>query len=276
MKVRVGHSPDPDDAFMFYGFSNGAVKIEGYEFVEVVEDIESLNKRAMLNQELEVTAVSAKAYAFTNNKYYILSSGSSMGLGYGPMVVARNQLTREELKRKTIGIPGKNTSAYLLLQLVLGDVKVVEMSFDKIIGAVARDEVDAGLLIHEGQLTYAASNLKNVLDISSWWSKESGNLPLPLGLDVTRKDLGREFAEKFSYLLRDSIKYGLAEKEKAMNFAARYARGVSMDIVEKFTLMYVNDLTLDMGSKGRDALEFMYKQAAEKGIIDDIPDLEII
>ncbi|MCL5318930.1 MAG: ABC transporter substrate-binding protein [Thaumarchaeota archaeon] len=275
MKVRVGHSPDPDDAFMFYGFSSGAVKLRGYEFIEVVEDIESLNKRAMKG-ELEVTAVSANAYAFTDNKYYILSSGSSMGFGYGPMVVARKHLSREELRRKVIAIPGKNTTAYLLLQLVLGKVRVVEMSFEKIIGAVARGEVDAGLLIHEGQLTYASSNLENVLDIASWWSKESGNLPLPLGLDATRRDLGREFAKKFSDILRDSINYGLAEKEKSMNFAAKFARGVSMDIVEKFTLMYVNDLTLDMGSKGRAALEFLYQQAAEKGIIPDIPDLEII
>ena len=274
MRIRVGHSPDPDDAFMFYGFAKGAVKLEGYEFVEVVEDIESLNKRAM-RSELEVTALSAHAYALVSEKYYVLSCGASMGRGYGPMVVARQSMRAEELKGKLIAIPGKLTTAYLLLRAALGEFRAVEIKFDQIMDAVLRGEVDAGLLIHEGQLTYQSKNLVNVLDLWDWWEKESGGLPLPLGLDSVRRDLGLEFARKFGQMLMDSIGYGMKEKLEAMKFAGEYARGAPMDLVNKFVLMYVNDLTLDMGEDGRRALEFLYRRAIDVGAVDRI-DLQIV
>ena len=274
MRIRVGHSPDPDDAFMYYGFVKGAVKLDGYEFVEVVEDIESLNRRA-INGELEVTALSAHAYALVSEKYYVLSSGASMGRGYGPMVVARKSIRADELKEKLIAIPGKLTTAYLLLRAALGDFRAVEIKFDQIMDAVLRGEVDAGLLIHEGQLTYHSKNLVNVLDLWDWWEKESGGLPLPLGLDAVRRDLGLEFTRKFGQLLRDSIDYGMKEKVEAMKFASGYARGAPVDLVDKFVLMYVNDLTLNMGEEGRRALEFLYKRAVDVGVVDRI-DLQIV
>jgi len=274
MRIRVGHSPDPDDAFMFYGFVKGAVKLDGYEFVEVVEDIESLNRRAM-KSELEVTALSAHAYALVSEKYYVLSSGASMGRGYGPMVVARKSIRAEELKGKLIAIPGKLTTAYLLLRAALGDFRAVEIKFDQIMDAVLSGEVDAGLLIHEGQLTYHSKNLVNVFDLWAWWEKESGGLPLPLGLDAVRRDLGLEFTRKFGQLLRDSIDYGMKEKVEAMKFAGEYARGAPVDLVDKFVLMYVNDLTLNMGEEGRRALEFLYKRAVDVGVVDRI-DLQIV
>jgi len=273
-EVTVAHSPDSDDAFMFYGFVKGAVKLDGYEFVEVVEDIESLNKRAM-KSELEVTALSAHAYALVSEKYYVLSSGASMGRGYGPMVVARKSIRAEELKGKLIAIPGKLTTAYLLLRAALGDFRAVEIKFDQIMDAVLRGEVDAGLLIHEGQLTYRSKNLVNVLDLWAWWDKESGGLPLPLGLDAVRRDLGLEFTRKFGQMLRDSIDYGMKEKTEAMRFAGEYARGAPMDLVDKFVLMYVNDLTMNMGEDGRRALEFLYKRAVDVGVVDRI-DLQIV
>jgi 1,4-dihydroxy-6-naphthoate synthase len=258
---------------MFYGFAKGAVTLDGCEFVEVVEDIESLNKRAM-KSELEVTAISAHAYALVSEKYYVLSSGASMGRGYGPMVVARYPVPVDGLKDKLIAVPGKLTTAYLLLREALGKFRAVEMKFDQIMDAVLTGKVDAGLLIHEGQLTYRFKKLVNVLDLWAWWEKESGGLPMPLGLDAVRKDLGLEFARKFGQTLRDSIDYGMKEKAEAMKFAAKYARGASTDLIDKFVLMYVNDLTLNMGQDGKKALEFLYKRAIDIGVVDRV-DLQI-
>jgi 1,4-dihydroxy-6-naphthoate synthase len=274
MRIRVGHSPDADDAFMFYGLVKGAVKLGGYEFVEVVEDIESLNKKA-LKAELEVTALSAHTYALVSDKYYVLSCGSSMGRGYGPIVVAKNSMTHEELTRKTIAIPGKLTTAYLLLRMALGEVDVLEMRFDRIMDAVAQGNVDAGLLIHEGQLTYRSKNLLKVFDLGPWWDRESKGLPLPLGLDAARRDLGADFARTFNQALKDSIMVGMKDKDDAVKYASGFARGMPIDLVDKFVMMYVNDLTLDMGVEGRKALDFLYKRAVSTGVVDHV-DLQVV
>jgi 1,4-dihydroxy-6-naphthoate synthase len=260
--IRVGHSPDPDDAFMFHALANGKIDTGDYEFRHELVDIETLNRRAF-RAELELTAVSIHAYAYLHDKYLLCNCGASMGDGYGPMVIARQALSLAELSRLTIAVPGRLTSAFLALRLCVGlDFRSLEIPFDQIIPAVAegnyRDEpVEAGLIIHEGQLTYDDYNLALVVDLGQWWNERSG-LPLPLGANAIRRDLGDDTIRDVQRLLKASIEYGLAHRSEALQHALKYGRDLNSDQADKFVGMYVNDWTLDFGPRGRQAVaEFL-------------------
>lgn len=273
--IRVGHSPDPDDAFMFHALANEQLDTGDYQFTHELVDIETLNQRAF-SGELELTAVSIHAYAFLHDKYALCSCGASMGEGYGPMVVAREACSVDDLKTKTIAVPGKLTSAFLGLRLCLGqDFDFVLVPFDEIIPAVAAGEyngklVDAGLIIHEGQLTYGDSNLQLIVDLGVWWDELTGGLPLPLGANAIRKDLGEKTIKEVQRLLHASIKYGLDNREEALAYALRYGRDLDQAKAEKFVGMYVNDLTLDFGPKGREAVAKFLAMGHEQGILPEL------
>lgn len=270
--MRLGHSPDPDDAFMFYGIAAGKVTSDKIDFVHVIEDIQSLNKRA-LNRELETTAISAHGYLKVQDDYRILSCGASMGEGYGPIVVS--SVPTDSLEGKKIGIPGKLTTAFLLLSIYADGFIPVEMPFDEIMPAVARGEIETGLIIHEGQLTYVDYDLEMVLDLGELWEVET-TLPLPLGLNVVRRDIGEELQKEVHRVHKESIEYGLAHKEEALEYAMKYGRGIGADVGEKFVLMYVNRYTRDLGGKGKAALEYLFNTAHEKGLISEKPRLDIL
>lgn len=274
--VRVGHSPDPDDAFMFHGIAAGKVDTAGYRIEQVLEDIESLNRRAVKG-ELEVSAVSIHAYAHLADSYALMPCGASMGDGYGPIVVARSNLAPEEIGELTVAVPGTMTSAFLALQLYLGrsfSFKVVE--FDRIPDAVAKGEVDAGLVIHEGQLTFEASGLHRILDLGIWWADRTGGLPLPLGGNVVRKDLGPTVMRDLTRILRESIDYGLDNRDEAMAYALDFGRGLDLGLADRFVGMYVNDLTRDYGDRGRRAIERFLDEGAEAGLVPRLKNLEFV
>lgn len=272
--IRVGHSPDPDDAFMFYALANNKLDTGDYEFTHELVDIETLNRRAF-KAELELTAVSLHAYAFLHDKYILCTCGASMGDGYGPLVVAKEPLNREQLRGKTIAVPGKLTSAYLALRLYLGaDFKCVEVPFDQIIPTVVRGEykwmkVDAGLIIHEGQLTYGDHQLRLIVDLGKWW-KETTGLPLPLGANAVRKNLGTETAQAVQRLLKASIEYGLSHREDALKYALQYGRDLDNKQADQFVGMYVNDWTLDFGPRGRQAVTEFLAQGHAAGVLPEL------
>jgi 1,4-dihydroxy-6-naphthoate synthase len=270
--MKLGHSPDADDAFMFYGMASRKVVSDIIDFIHVIEDIQTLNKRA-LNGELEVTAVSAHSYLHIQDKYRILSCGASMGEGYGPIVVAKNDL--EELKGKRIGVPGMLTTAYLLLCLYADGFNPVELPFDEIMTAVRDGRVEAGLIIHEGQLTYKDLGLKMIMDLGLAWAKET-SLPLPLGINTVRRDINEELQKEILRVHKKSIDYGLSHKDEALEYALKFGRGMRRDLGEKFVLMYVNEYTRDMGEKGKKALKFLFKRAFQKGIVKEEPNLDIL
>jgi 1,4-dihydroxy-6-naphthoate synthase len=270
--MRLGHSPDADDAFMFYGVAKDKVTSDRIEFVHVIEDIQSLNKRA-LNKELEMTAISAHGYLKVQDDYRILASGASMGEGYGPIVVARERL--DSLEGKEIGVPGMLTSAYLQLCIYADGFIPVEMPFDEIMPAVANGEIETGLLIHEGQLTYKEAGLELLFDIGELWAKDTP-LPLPLGLNVVKRDIPEDLQREILRVHKESIEYGLSHKNEALEYALEFGRGMKEDVGEKFVLMYVNDYTVDLGGKGKAALEFLFNRAHEKGIIKEQPRLDIL
>ena len=263
--IHVAHSPDSDDAFMFYALAAGKIDTEGLTYVHELQDIESLNQRAMRG-ELEVTAVSIHAYAYLSDKYSLLPHGASMGDRYGPRLVAREPADRSEVKGKRIAIPGPLTSAYLALQLYEPDFDPVFTPFDAIEDAVVNGDVDMGLLIHEGQLTFAERGLHLVADMGEWWFQETG-LPLPLGGNVVRKDLGPELTRKISRHLRDSIAYGLQHRVGALDHAMQYARGLDRSKADTFVGMYVNDWTLDYGERGRQAVRLFLQRGVEAGLV---------
>ena len=272
LKMRLGHSPDPDDAFMFYAIAKEKITSDQIDFEHVVEDIQSLNKRA-LNQELETTAISAHGYLKVQDQYRIMSCGASMGDGYGPIVVANEHM--DSLKGKKIAIPGKLTTAYLLLMLYVDDFIPVEVAFDDIIDEVKNNNVDAGLLIHEGQLTYKDHNLFLLHDLGILWSEET-SLPLPLGLNVIRRDISEDLQKEILRVHQTSIEYSLAHKDEALEYALDFGRGIDTYVNEKFVLMYVNDLTVGLGEKGVAALRYLFDRSYEKGLIDDKPKLDIL
>ena len=263
--IHVAHSPDSDDAFMFYALAAGKIDTEGLTYVHELQDIESLNQRAMRG-ELEVTAVSIHAYAYLSDRYALLPHGASMGDRYGPRLVARDPASRAEVKGKRIAIPGPLTSAYLALQLYEPDFVPVFTPFDAIEDAVVNGEVDMGLLIHEGQLTFAERGLHLVADMGEWWFQETG-LPLPLGGNVVRKDLGTALTRKVSRHLRDSIAYGLEHRVGALDHAMQYARGLDRSKADTFVGMYVNDWTLDYGDRGRKAVRLFLERGVEAGLV---------
>ena len=272
--IRVAHSPDSDDAFMFYALAEHKVDTEGLTYIHELQDIESLNQRALLG-ELEVTAVSIHAYAFLTDRYALLTSGASMGDRYGPRLVARTAATKADVKGKRIAIPGPKTSAYLALRLYEPDFEAVFIPFDQIEDAVVDGKVDMGLLIHEGQLTFGDRGLHLVADMGEWWFSETG-LPLPLGGNVVRKDLGEALLKKISRHLRASIAYALDHRELALDHAMRYARGLDRSKADTFVGMYVNDWTLDYGDRGREAVRLLLERGVEAGIIPNPVTIEFV
>jgi 1,4-dihydroxy-6-naphthoate synthase len=263
-RITVAHSPDSDDAFMFYGLASGSVDTGGIEVDQVLADIETLN-RAAFDGRYEVTAVSFHAYAHLADKYALLPHGASMGDNYGPIVVAREDGVG--VKGRTIAIPGTLTTAYLALQLYEPNFEFVVVPFDQIEEFVAAGKADAGLLIHEGQLTYADNGLKKIVDLGEWWAERTGGLPLPLGGNIIRRDLGPEMIAKVSKLLHDSIAYALSHREDAVDYAQQFGRGLDKEKTDKFVGMYVNELTLGYGERGRQAVERLMTEAFEKGLI---------
>jgi 1,4-dihydroxy-6-naphthoate synthase len=264
--IRVGHSPDPDDAFMFYALAHNKLDTGALEFHHELEDIETLNRRA-LKGELEVTAVSIHAYALLLDKYSLLPSGCSMGDRYGPMVVAWRPMNIDQLQKARIAVPGTLTTAFLTLRLLLpGQFHYEVMPFDRILGAVADGRYDAGLIIHEGQLTFQNQGLHLVVDLGVWWQQRTG-LPLPLGGNVVRRDLGTDTVRQISRLLKDSIRYGIAHRDDALNYALKYARDMDKALADRFVGMYVNDWTLDYGPRGREAVRLLLDEGHRAGII---------
>ena len=262
-KIRIGHSPDSDDAFMFYALAKGLIPTDPFEIVHVIEDIETLNQRA-LAAELEVTAISVHAYAYVAKDYAFMPCGASIGDRYGPLVVSKAPI--DNLEGKRIAIPGKMTTAYLTLSLFQPNFEAETRPFDKILDAVQQDEVDAGLIIHEGQLTYAREGLHKVIDLGEWWYEETG-LPLPLGANVIRRDLGAEKIRKITALLKQSIQYSLDHRARGLEYAMTYARDMETALADKFVGMYVNDYTLDYGDKGRAGVQELLHRGNEAGII---------
>ncbi len=261
MLIRIGHSPDPDDAFMFWALAESVVDDGGFEFEFVTEDIQTLNEWA-LEGRLDVTAISLATYPLVQDSYVLLPHGASMGSGYGPVVVAREPLSRRELQDAEIVIPGRNTTAYLVLRMALGDdLRCRELPFDRIIGEVKSGRAHAGLVIHEGQLTYETEGLAKCLDLGEWWLLETG-LPLPLGVNVARRSLGAEVLPRLSGVLRGSIEAGLANRMEAMAYALRFGRGIDVSLADRFVGMYVNDSTLDFGDEGRQAVEELLRRGA--------------
>ena len=263
--IRVAHSPDSDDAFMFYALATGKVDTEGLTYVHELQDIESLNQRAMRG-ELEVTAVSIHAYADIADRYALLPSGASMGDRYGPRLVAKRPMTRAEIAGKRIAIPGLKTSAYLALRLYEPRFEAVVIPFDEIEQAVVDGAVDAGLLIHEGQLTYGDMGLHLIADLGEWWFGETG-LPLPLGGNVIRKDFGPVLMKQIARHLHDSIAFALSHREAALDHAMQYARGLDRSKADTFVGMYVNDWTLDYGDRGREAIRLFLERGVQAGIV---------
>ncbi|RLS40010.1 MAG: ABC transporter substrate-binding protein [Planctomycetota bacterium] len=285
--IRVGHSPDPDDAFMFHALANDKIDTGPYQFTHELVDIETLNRRAF-KAELELTAVSLHGYAYLTDTYALCACGASIGDNYGPMVVARQEGTVNDLKGKTIAVPGTLTTAFLSLQLWLGQaglkavpkgeegsVHYVVVPFDEILNVVERGDADAGLIIHEGQLTYHTQGLKLIEDMGVWWMRETG-LPLPLGGNAIRKDLGQKAMQEVTALLKQSIEYGLQHRQEALTYAMQYGRDLDRAKSDKFVGMYVNDWTLDFGPRGREAVALLLQRGYEAGIIPNPVKLEFI
>ena len=275
--IRVGHSPDPDDAFMFYALAHEKIDMHGFKVEHVIEDIESLNQRA-LRGELEVTAVSCHAYAYLAEKYLVMRSGASVGDKYGPILVGLRSASRSALHKirgKRIAIPGKLTTAYLALQLYEKNFTPVFFPFDQIFDVVKSGQADLGLIIHEGQITHAAHGLEKVLDLGAWWH-EVTQLPLPLGIDIIRRDLGAETIRSFAKLFKESIEYALNHRKDALEYASQFGRGISHDLNDRFVAMYVNDRTIDLGADGEAGFRTLLDKAYEQKIIPNQVTLEFI
>ena len=270
--VRIGHSPDPDDAFMFYALTAGKVRIPGVRIEHVLEDIETLNRRSR-EAELEVTAVSFATYLLIADRYRMMDPGASMGKGYGPILVAREAIPRAELEQRVTAIAGKHTTSALLLRLYVGDPPIIEVAFDKIPTAVLEGQADLGLLIHEGQITYQTLGLHKVLDLGEAWERDT-KLPLPLGCNVMRRDLGEDLHRALSQALRDSIAWAHAHVDEALDYAMRYGRGIDKETCRRFVLMYVNDFTLALGPTGRAAVERLFTMAHQKGLVSAVPPID--
>ncbi len=267
MNISVGHTPDSDDAFMFYAMFTDLVKSDDFTVTHIIEDIENLNKKAT-KPELDVTAVSVHACAYIPN-YTILRSGGSFGIGYGPIVTAMKPITIDELKNLKIAIPGKMTSAFLLLQLMIGKFDYVEMNFSDIPKAVKAGDVDAGLVIHETQLSFEQEGVMKILDVGKWWHEQTNGLPVPLGINVMSNKFNSQTIKQFDMYLQKSIKYALEHKDDALEYAMQYSRGKSRDLIEKFVLMYVNNVTVDMGESGEKSIRTLFDMARQKNLVHD-------
>jgi 1,4-dihydroxy-6-naphthoate synthase len=278
----LGHSPDPDDAFMFYAVAENKIDLRGYRFEHRLEDIQTLNERA-LRGELHISAISIHAYAYVADKYALLPCGASMGDGYGPVVVQKRSTSNSQiptpnadlLRGRVIAVPGKMTSAFLALQLFAGEFDYVVVPFDQIFHAVKSGRADAGLIIHEGQLTYAQSGFQKVLDLGEWWKRETA-LPLPLGGNVLRKDIPHPARRDLLEIIRESIEFGLAHRDEAVRHSLPYARDMNADLADKFIGMYVNEFTRDYGETGRTAVRKFLAEARDKGYIDAPIEVEFV
>ena len=280
----LGHSPDPDDAFMFYAMAENKIDLRGYRFEHRLEDIQTLNERA-LRGELHISAISIHAYAYVADKYALLPCGASMGDGYGPVVIRKRSTlnadsthdaeAREFLSGKKIAVPGKMTSAFLALQLFAGEFDYFVVPFDQIFDAVKSGRADAGLIIHEGQLTYARSGFQKIVDLGEWWKRETG-LPLPLGGNVLRKDIPHPIQRDLVEIIRESIEFGLAHRDEAVRHSLPYARDMNADLANKFIGMYVNEFTRDYGETGRTAVRKFLGDARDKGYIDAPIEVEFV
>ena len=270
MEISVGHTPDSDDAFMFYGMFTDKISSPDFTVSHVIEDIEKLNRKA-INPQLDVTAVSVHACAYIPG-YTILRSGGSFGIGYGPIITAKHQMSIDEIKECKIAIPGKMTSAFLLLQLMIGKFDYVEMNFSDIPKAVKSGEVDVGLVIHETQLSYEQEGNVKILDIGEWWDKTTNGLPVPLGINVMKTDLGMDTICKFDKYLQSSIEFGLEHMDDALDYAMQYSRGKPRDLIEKFVKMYVNQVTVNMGNSGETSIRKLFEMAKNKNLV---PNFEI-
>jgi 1,4-dihydroxy-6-naphthoate synthase len=273
--IRVGHSPDSDDAFMFYALTHDKINTGGLRFVHQLEDIETLNRRA-LDGELEVSAVSIHAYAHLADRYALLASGCSMGDRYGPKLIARRPMMLEEARDAIIAIPGTLTTAYLALQLCLGkNVATQVVPFDQILPTVLAGQFDLGLIIHEGQLYYPDQGMHQVVDLGQWWFEETG-LPLPLGGNVVRRDLGEATVLQIARLLKQSIQYALDHREEALGYALTYARGLDPNLADRFVGMYVNEWTVDYGPRGREAVRTLLSRAEAEGLVPGPVDVQFV
>ena len=277
--LTLGHSPDPDDAFMFYGLAKGLIPTRGFRFEQVLQDIQTLNERATRG-ELDISAVSIHAYAYVSGQYALLPSGASMGDGYGPMLVAKQRFSQVEVARRRIAVPGTMTSAFLALQLWLGkparEFDHVVVPFDQIFRAVREGRAEVGLIIHEGQLTYANEGLVVCADLGVWWGRENGGLPLPLGGNVIHKRFAPALQEEVSDILTTSIQYSLEHRAEAVQHALQYARDMGRELADRFVGMYVNHWTLDYGERGREAIRRFLNQAFERGLIPHRQELEFV
>ena len=270
MEISVGHTPDSDDAFMFYGMFTDKISSPDFTVSHVIEDIEKLNRKA-INPQLDVTAVSVHACAYIPG-YTILRSGGSFGIGYGPIITAKHLMSIDEIKECKIAIPGKMTSAFLLLQLMIGKFDYVEMNFSDIPKAVKSGEVDVGLVIHETQLSYEQEGNVKILDIGEWWDETTNGLPVPLGINVMKTDLGMDIICKFDKYLQSSIEFGLEHMDDALDYAMQYSRGKPRDLIEKFVKMYVNQVTVNMGNSGETSIRKLFEMAKNKNLV---PNFEI-
>jgi len=275
-QIRIGHSPDSDDAFMFYALAKKLIPTNGFEVVHVIEDIESLNKRA-LNAELEVTAISIHAYAYVSQDYALMPCGASIGDKYGPIVVSTSPIDPHNLSGKRIAIPGEMTTAYLTLQLFEPDFTPEIVPFDQILDHVKQGKSDAGLIIHEGQLTYQNQGFHKIIDLGEWWHQET-DLPLPLGANVIRRDLGSEKIRKITALLKQSIQYSLSHRQEGLEYAMVYARDMESDstLADRFVGMYVNDYTLDYGQRGRAGVHELLSRGYQSGIIKSPVEIDFV
>jgi 1,4-dihydroxy-6-naphthoate synthase len=272
--IRLGHSPDPDDAFMFWGLASGEVDPRQFEFEHVLRDIQTLNEWA-LQAKLEVTAISLAAYPLVQEQYVLLPHGASMGSGYGPIVVAREEMSVSDLRDIEIAVPGELTTAFLVLRMCVGRFRYREVAFDQIFDEVTSGRADAGLVIHEGQLTYPAAGLKKVVDLGEWWLLDTG-LPLPLGANVARRDLGASELFDLSDVLRESIQAGLDNRDEAMEHALQYGRGLDTELADRFVGMYVNELTCDYGEEGRQAVRELLSRAEKLGTYEQPVRVEFV
>ena len=265
-QISIAHSPDSDDAFMFYGLATGKVTVPGYEFTHTLTDIETLNQKAMREAFYDVTAISFHAYPYVQDKYALMPCGGSVGEGYGPMIVAKPGVSLDQVKKTRIAIPGKLTTANLVLQMALPGVHTEVVPFDQIIPHVLDGTFEAGLIIHEGQLTYVRDGLACLLDMGTWWREETG-LPLPLGGNAIRRDLGAPVHRMMNQALRDSVSYALSHREEALAHAMQYARDLDTPSANRFVGMYVNDRTLDYGEDGKKAIRKLLQMGHERGVI---------
>tara|TARA_B100000945_G_C20413710_1_gene614013 strand:+ start:1170 stop:2024 length:855 start_codon:yes stop_codon:yes gene_type:complete len=264
-KIRIGHSPDPDDAFMFHALTEGSFDTQGREYEHSLVDIDALNYHAE-NGDFEVSALSIHSYPKVSEKYALMNCGASMGEGYGPILISNREMTIEEVSKCVIAVPGKSTSSYLALILALGEVNTKEVAFDEILPRVMSGEIDAGIIIHEGQLTWKSEGAKLVIDLGQWWREETG-LPLPLGGNIVRRDLGEELCECISSDIKKSIEYSLSNPEIALEFSRKWGRGIDAETNEKFVRMYVNQRTIDYGEDGRNAVRIFLERGKEIGLV---------